>query len=141
MVDLRRNMNREIRRNLPNQPANPHILNHRRIHTRRNHRPRVVLRLGHLVLEDQYVERHITLHPAPVQELHQLRQIGLREVVRPHPRVESFQAEVDRVRPVLDRRPCALPIPRRRNQLRQANRRAQGTPRFPCRSAPLRCCD
>ena len=113
-------MNREIRRELPNQPARPHILDDCGIHARGNHRARVLLRLGHLVLEDEDVERDVPLHPAPMQELHQLRQIGFGEVIGPHPCVELLQPKVDRVRSVLDRRPGALPVARRRQQLGQA---------------------
>ena len=103
-----------------------------------DHRAHVLLGLGHLVLEDQDVEGDVALHAAPVQELHQLRQIGLGEVVRPHPGVELLQAEVDRVRAVLDRGPRALPIARRRQQLGQAGQRARSMTRFPAkRSAPV----
>ena len=123
-------MNREVGRDLPNQPAHAHILHHRGIHARRNHRARKLLGLGHLILEDEDVEGDIPLHPAPVQELHQLWQIGFGEVVRPHPRVEFLQAKVDRVRPVLDRGLRAFPIARRRDQLRQAGRRARRMTRF-----------
>src|SRR5437773_8496572 len=49
-------------------------------------------------------------------ELHQLRQIGLREIMGAHPRVELFEPEVNRIRAIFDCGPRALPIPGGREQ-------------------------
>src|SRR5205814_2230771 len=66
---------------------------------------------------------------------HQLRQIGLSEVMRPHPRVKFLQAEINRVRTVLDGSLRALPISRRREQLRDAmGARLRGRRRLLCDS-------
>ena len=118
---LGRDVDREIGRVLAYQPAHADILHDRGVHPGRNHRPHILLGVGHLVLEDQDVERDIALHAAPVEELHQPGQIRLGEVVGPHAGIELLQPEVDRVRAVLDRRPRAFPIPRRRQQLGQAS--------------------
>ena len=118
---LGRDVDREIGRVLANQPADADILHDRGVHPGRDHRPHVLLGLGHLVLEDEDVEGDIALHAAPVQELHQPGQIGLGEVVGPHAGVELLQPEVDRVRAVLDGGPGAFPIARRREQLGQAS--------------------
>ena len=108
-----------------NQPADADILDDRGVHPGRNHRAHVLLGVGHLVLEDEDVEGDIALHAAPVQEFHQPGQIGLGEIVGPHAGVELLQAEVDRVRAVLDRGPGAFPIACRREQLGQADWRAR----------------
>ena len=62
------------------------------------------------------VERDIAFDAAPVQELHQLRQIGLREIMGAHPRVELFEPEVNRIRAIFYCGPRALPIPGGREQ-------------------------
>ena len=111
-------MDRKIRRQMPNQPHQPHILHDRRIHPRRNHRLQVALRLRQLIGENQRVDRHIALHPAPMQPGHQLRQIRFREVFGPHSRIEAIEAEINRIGPVFHRRLRTVPIARRSQQLR-----------------------
>ena len=75
-----------------------------------NHRPHVLLGPGHFVLEHEYVERDIPLHAPPVQILHEPGQIRPGEVVGPHARVEFLQAEINRVRAVLDGGAKSSPI-------------------------------
>ena len=123
-------MNREIRRVLADQPAHADILHDRGVNPSRNHCAHVLLGVGHLVLEDEDVESDIALHTAPMQEFHQLGQIGLDEVIGPHAGVELLQSEVDRIRAVLDRRPRAFPIARRCEQLGQAGWRPRRAERF-----------
>ena len=123
---LRRGVNREVRREASDEPADAHVLHDGCIDSRRNDGAKILFSLNHLILEDERVERDVTLHAAPVQELHQLRQIGLGEIVRAHPGVELLQAEVNRVRPVLHRRLRALPIARRREQFGQPHAFAPG---------------
>jgi hypothetical protein len=122
---LRRSMDGKIRRQPPDQTANANVLDDGGIDARRNQRSQITLRIGHLIGEDQRVERHITLDAAPVQKLHQLRQFSLAEIIGPHPRIEPFQAEVNGVRAVFDRGFGALPIARRGEQFRAGRRRTK----------------
>jgi hypothetical protein len=46
--------------------------------------------------------------------IHQRRQIRRRKIIRPHAGVEAIQAKVYGIGAILDRRPSALPVPRRR---------------------------
>ena len=62
------------------------------------------------------LKRDVTFHAAPMQKLHQLRQIRFGEIVRAHPRIEFFQAKINRVRAVLDRGFGAFPIARGREE-------------------------
>jgi len=57
-----------------------------------------------------------------MEEFHELRQIGVGEIVGAHPGVEFFQAEVNRVRAVLDGGLGAIPIAGGREKFRQARR-------------------
>ncbi len=119
---LRGTMDGKVRRQSTDQPADPHILHNRGIHPRRDDRPEILGGILQLLGEDQRVERHVAPHPAPVQELHQLRQIRFGEVVGPHPGIEPVQPEVNRVRSVLHRRTRAFPIARRRQQFGESHR-------------------
>ena len=125
---LRRGVNRKIRREPADQPADAHVLHDGGIHAGGDDGAQVFLGVGQFVLEDQRVERDVALHAAPMQELHQLRQIGVGEIVRPHPGVELVQAEVNRIRAVLDGGLGAIPIAGGREQLRRMadGRRAEG---------------
>ncbi len=118
---LGRGMNRKIGRELPDEPANARVLHNDRINTRRNHRSQIFFGIGKLVLEDERVEGDITAHAAPVEEGHQLRQIGPGKIVRPHSRIEFFKAEINRVRAVFDSGTGAIPIAGGRKQLRQTS--------------------
>ena len=69
-------------------------------------------------IEHQRVERDVAAHAAPVQELHQRRQIRLGEIVGAHPGVELVEAEINRVRAVFDRGAGAIPIAGGREDLR-----------------------
>src|SRR6185295_2746698 len=89
----------------------------------------VFLRLRHLILEDERVERDVALHAAPVQKLHQLRQIRLREVVCSHACIDLLQAKKNRVGAVLYCRLRALPIASRRKEFGQADAFARGRAR------------
>jgi hypothetical protein len=93
-----------------NEPANAGVLNHDRVHAGGNHRPQILFGLGHLVLEHERVEGDVAAHAAPVQELHQLWQIGFGKVVRAHPGVEPLETEINGVRAVLDRGFGTLPV-------------------------------
>ena len=59
------------------------------------------------------------------------------EIIRPHSRIEAIQAEVNGIRAILDRRPGALPIARRREQFRARQGRAGF---FRRRGLPFQCC-
>jgi hypothetical protein len=113
---LRRDVNRKIGRELSNQAANSNVLNNGRVDAVGNNRPGVLLSLNEFIFKNQGVERHITFHTAPVQKFHQLWQIGFRKVLCAHPRVELFQAKIDRISSILDRGPGAFPITGRGKQ-------------------------
>ena len=116
---LRRGMNGEIRGELPDEPADADILHNHRVHAGGNHRAQIFFGVGEFVFEDERVERYITAHPAVVQKFHQFRQISLSEIVCPHPGIELFQPEIDRIGAVLDRGADAIPITGRREQFGQ----------------------
>ena len=119
-------MNRKIRRQLTNQPADTHVLHNGRIDAGCDDRPQIFLGGRQLVREHQRVERNVTANPAPVQKLHQLRQRCLREIVRAHPGVEPVETKIDGVSPILDRRPRTFPITSRREQLGQTSANSLG---------------
>jgi hypothetical protein len=81
---------------------------------------KVLLRFGQFVLENQCIEGDVSLHATPVQELHEFRQVGLGEIMRPHPGIETLQTKVDRVCSVLDSSLRAFPVTSRCQQLRDA---------------------
>ena len=115
-------MDRKIRRKPADQPADADVLDDRGIHSGGDDRAQVLLRLGHFVFENQRVERHVALHAAAVEELHQLRQVGFGEVVRAHPGIELLQAEINGVRAVLDGGFGTFPVAGRREQFRKSGR-------------------
>ena len=116
---LRRRMDREIGRETPDEPADADVLDDGGIDSGRDDRAEIFFGVGQFVGEDEGVEGDIAADAAPMEERHQLRQIGFGEVLRPHPGVEPVEAEVDRVGPVLDGRADAFPIAGGREQLRQ----------------------
>ena len=122
---LRGGMNRKIRRELADEPADANVLGEGRVHSRRDDSAQFAFGPGHFVLEHERVETDVAARTAPVQELHQSRQIGFGEIARALPGAEFFQAEVNRVRAVLHRRFRAVPIAGRGKQFRQG-RRAEG---------------
>ena len=103
-------MNREIRRELANPAAYSHVLHDGGVHSGRNDGAQVLVSLSHFVGEHERVEGDVAFHAATVQEFHQLRQVRLGEIMRPHSRVEFFESEINRVRAVLDRGSGALPV-------------------------------
>ena len=98
---LRRSVNRKIGRELANEPGDADVLHNGCVHTRRDHDAQMLLRLGHFVLEDNYVERDVALHASLVQKFHRLRQIRVGKVVGAHSRIEFLQPEINRVRAIL----------------------------------------
>ena len=115
-------MDRKIGREPPDEPANPHVLHDGGVHAGGDDRAQIIFRINQFVLKNQRVERDVTLDSATVQKLHELRQIGRGEIVRPHPRVKFFEAEVNRIRAVFDGGPGALPVAGRRKQFGQTRR-------------------
>ncbi len=99
--------------------ANAHVLHNRRVHAGGDDGAQIIFRVGQFVFKNERVESDVALHAAPVQKFHQLRQIGLGEIVRAHPRVEFFEAEINRVRAVFDGGLGAFPIAGGREQFRQ----------------------
>ncbi len=55
-----------------------------------------------------------------MQELHQRGQIGLGEILGPHPGIEPFEAEINGVGSVLDGGPHAFPVTRGSEEFRAA---------------------
>ena len=133
-------MNREVRRQAADEAADAHVLHDGGIHAGGDDGAQMLLGGGQLVLEDQCVEGDVTLHPAPMQEFHQPGQIGDGEIVRPHPGVEFFQAEINCIRTVLDGGLGAIPIAGGREQLGQRRRAECGVRNFlRARHAALNC--
>ena len=123
---LGRTMDGKVGRKRADQAANAHVLHDRRVGTRGDDPAQIVLGLRQLIGEDQRVEGHVAADAAAVQVGHQGRQVRLGEVPGPHPGVEAFQAEIDRVRPVLHRRARALPVAGRSQQLGPPHGRRRG---------------
>ena len=115
-------MDRKIGRQFSDEPANPHVLHDGGVHAGGNDRTQIIFRINQFILENQRVERGIPFDPATVQKLHEPRQAGCGEIVRPHPRVEFFEAEINRIRAVFDGGPGALPVARRCKQFGQTRR-------------------
>ena len=103
-------MDRKVGRKRANEAADAHVLHNGGVDTGRDDAAQVILRLGEFIREHERVESHITSHAAAMQVRHELRQVGGGEVGRPHPGVEALQAEVDRVRPILDGRLGTFPV-------------------------------
>ena len=118
-------MDRKIGGERADEPADADILDDRGVDARGDDRAQVVFGGVELVGEDERIEGHVAAHPAAVQKFHQRRQVGLREIVRPHAGVETFQTEIDRVGTVFDRGARALPVAGGRKQLRTARARRQ----------------
>ena len=88
----------------------PDVLHDGGVHARGDQGVRKRWASGHFVGKDQRVEGDITLDAAAVEKLHQLRQIGLGEILRPHAGVEAVQAEVNGVGPIFHGGPGAVPV-------------------------------
>ncbi len=121
---LRGGMDRKIRRELPDEAADAHVLHDGRVHAGGDDGAQIIFRIGQFVLKNQRIERDVTFDAAPVQKSHELRQVGLGEIVRPHPRVEFIQAEVDGIRAIFNGGLGAFPIAGGREQFRQARQAA-----------------
>jgi hypothetical protein len=67
---LRGTMNREIRRERTNHPADPDVLDDRGIDAGCNDGAEILLRVGNFVGENERVERDIAAHATSVQKLH-----------------------------------------------------------------------
>jgi len=117
---LRGTVDGKIRREFADEPTDADILNDGSVHTCSDYSAQIFRGIGEFVLEDERVECDVALHAAPMQELHQLGQIGDGEVVRSHPRVEFFEAKVDRVRAVFNGGFGALPITSGREKFGQS---------------------
>ena len=119
---LRRGMELHFRRNLLHQLGHAQILHNHRIHSG----PRHDLNLLHCSLQlsgkNQRIEGHKSFHPVTMQKLHQFRQIGLLEIVRPHPGIEPWQTKENGIRPVRHRSPRAIPISRWCQEFRHAEK-------------------
>ena len=120
---LRRGMDREIGRKLADQPADANVLHDGGINARRDNRAQILFGFGQFVGKHERIESDITFDAAPVQELHQIRQVGFGEIARAHPGVELLQAEINRIRAVFDGGARAFPIAGRREQFGKAEAR------------------
>ena len=109
---LRRDVDRQVRREGANQSAEADILHDHGVDPGGDEGADVVGGFGDLVGEDEDVEGDVAAHAAPVEEAHELRKVGGGEVVRAHPGVEALKAEVDGVGAVLDGGAHAVPVAR-----------------------------
>ena len=73
--------------------------------------------LGAAALDDLTL---VSFESAPMEVFHEFRQILAAKILRAHPRVEFFQAEIDGVGAVLDSGAGAIPIARGREQFGKA---------------------
>ena len=88
-----------------------------RVDARLGQRSHGVLDRRQLAGESQRVERHVAPQSAAVQESHHLGQFFEAEIDGPVPGVKAdLQTEIDRIGPVFDRGPDAVPIPSRGQQ-------------------------
>jgi hypothetical protein len=123
---LRGGVDREIRRQRTDEPADADVLHDGGVDAGGDDGLQVVGGRGDLVGKDQRVERDVTPHAAPVEEFHELRQVGDREVLGTHARVEALETEVDGVGAVLHGGLGAFPVAGRREQLGPHRRGARG---------------
>jgi len=117
---------RKIGRDPADQPADPRVLDDGGIDPGRDDRAQRAGRLGQLLREDQRVERDVALDAAAVKVGHQLREIGLLEILGTDPGVEAPHPEEDRVGAVLDGGLHAIPLPGGRQDLGFAESAATG---------------
>ena len=109
---LRARVNRQLRRDRPCQPHQPDILHDERIHARAAQQPQILRRRVEFPGKNQRVESDVRFHPVPMTKSHDLRQLRLGEIVRPQPRVEFRQPEINCVRAIRHRRAHAVPAAR-----------------------------
>jgi len=103
-------MDREVRGDPADEAADTGVLDDGGVDARRDDRAERARGFGQFVREDQRIEGHVTLHAAAMQVGHELRQVGLFEVLGPDAGVEATDAEEHRVGAVLDRRADAVPF-------------------------------
>ena len=107
---LRRGVEMEIGHHRPRHRRESEILHDDGVNAARTEVPQLLRRVLELGREDERVKGDKSPHPVAVEESHQLRQILVREVVRPNPCVETGHAEIDRIGPVRHRGAGALPV-------------------------------
>ena len=107
-------MNFKVGRDRPDQSGEPQILHDHGVDASRCQQPHLPLELGHLAGKDQRVERHIAANAAPVQESHDLGQIGAIEVMSANAGVVTLKTEVNGIGAVFHGGRQALSITGRR---------------------------
>ena len=107
---LRRSVDREVGGDPADEAADAGVLDDGGINAGRDDRAEGTRGFGQFVREDQRIEGHVALDPAAVQVSHELRQVGLFEVLGPDAGVEATDAEEHRIGAVLDRRADAVPF-------------------------------
>ena len=120
---LRRGVDGKTRREFPRQRRQPDVLHNGGVNPRAGEKEQLFLRERQFVGKNQRVEGGVALHAMFVQKRHQLREVVLGEIRRPHPRVERREPEIDRVGAVCHRRADAFPVARRSQKLRLDARR------------------
>jgi hypothetical protein len=113
---LRRGVEMQIGHHGPGHRGEPEILHDDRVHTCVAEEPQLLRRILEFLGKNERVEGNEPPHPVGVEEVHQLRQVLRREIVRPDPRVEAGHAEIDRIRPVRHGSARAVPVARRGEQ-------------------------
>jgi len=94
------------------------ILNNEGIHGGGGSEAEESLRLQQLRGKDKDVHGEVTPASAGMEEVHDLREVPLREVLRPEPGVEGRQAEINGIRSSRHRRLETVPVARRGEQFR-----------------------
>ena len=110
-------MNREVRRELADQAANPDVLHDGGVDTCRDNGTEVILGGGQFVFENEGIESDVAADSTPVDKLHEGGKVRLCEILGAHARVESGESEVDGVGPVFHRCTDAFPIAGGRQEL------------------------
>ena len=109
---LRGGVDRQLGHDLAGKAHEADILDDERIDAHAIEQAQVVRGVIQLGGEDEGVERDERAHAVAVAEGDDLGQLGLAEVIRAQPRVETRQSEVDRVRAVRDGGAHTVPVPR-----------------------------
>ena len=107
---LGRGVDREVGGDPADESADARVLDDGGVDAGRDDRAERARGFGQFVGEDQRIEGHVALHAAAVQVGHELRQVGLFEVLGPDAGVEAADAEEHRIGAVLDRRADAVPF-------------------------------
>ena len=111
-------------RQLASQPGQANVLNNQGIDMGRSGSPDQPCRLNQLITEYEHIYGEKSLHPPPMQPVHQLRQLLLLKISRPHTGVKYLHTEINGIGAICYRGAQGLPITRRGQQFRNSHQRA-----------------